>query len=465
MKVSKRDSTDERRVLIGLVVDKRLLSHVVREWDGNLFSSRWSNLIGKWCVTYYERFSEAPGKSIESSFDRWAEGQRDKETVELVERFLIQLSGSYEKNKKESQTDYLIDCAGRLFNRVRLDRLADTIKEELADGKVEVAVETHSKYRKVQIGRQRDFVSLDDSESALSAFDISSHPPLIVYPGALEFFFGRSLSRSCFVAVMAPEKTGKSFWLLDLAWRAMCQRRRVAFFDAGDMTEDQVLRRFWVRAARHPEHPCKYNYPVNLKRAEDGYSLKFKEKEVTERLDAGMALKAFRKAQRSHVKSNDSYLRIATHASNTLSVVGIQEILNDWEESGWTPDVVVIDYADILAPMPGTGQFESRDQINKSWMAMRQLSQLRHCLVLTATQADAKSYIRKTLTKSNFSEDKRKLAHVTGLLGLNALEDERSEGLMRLNWVVRRDAGFRESQACYVATCMGIANPAVLSVF
>ena len=56
---------------------------------------------------------------------------------------------------------------------------------------------------------------------------------------------------------------------------------------------------------------------------------------------------------------------------------------------------------------------------NEIWKNLRALSQSRNCLVLTATQADAKSYEKNVLTMSNYSEDKRKFAHVTAMYGLN----------------------------------------------
>jgi len=122
-----------------------------------------------------------------------------------------------------------------------------------------------------------------------------------------------------------------------------------------------------------------------------------------------------------------------------------------------------VDYADILAPMQGTG--DTRDQINATWKALRQLSQKYHCLVVTATQSDADSYDVATITRRNFSEDKRKHAHVTGMVAINQTETERSNGLIRLNWVLARDLEFNESTSVYCAGCLAAGNPIVLSCF
>jgi hypothetical protein len=69
------------------------------------------------------------------------------------------------------------------------------------------------------------------------------------------------------------------------------------------------------------------------------------------------------------------------------------------------------------------------------------------------------------LTRTNFSEDKRKFAHVTGFFGLNATVEEKKLGITRLNWLVLREEDFIETQCCYTAGCLAIASPFIKSVF
>jgi hypothetical protein len=75
---------------------------------------------------------------------------------------------------------------------------------------------------------------------------------------------------------------------------------------------------------------------------------------------------------------------------------------------------------------------------------LRAISQERHSLVVTATQADARSYAQNTLNLSNFSEDKRKYAHVTAMYGLNQDPKGREKmlGIMRINELVVREGIF-----------------------
>ena len=154
-------------------------------------------------------------------------------------------------------------------------------------------------------------------------------------------------------------------------------------------------------------------------------------------------------------------MKLSCWPNDTINVSGIRDELSLLEREGWVADVIVIDYADILAPPAGVTEF--RHQQNKTWQQLRSLSQEKHALVITATQSDAKSYEVRTVTRKNFSEDKRKMAHATGIIGLNQQPAEKDQGVMRLNWVVRRDAYANEWNCVHVAGCLVISNPAVVS--
>ena len=163
------------------------------------------------------------------------------------------------------------------------------------------------------------------------------------------------------------------------------------------------------------------------------------------------------------VGSDETYLKLSVHPSSSLSIKAMEDQLNVWEREGWVPDVVVVDYMDIL--LESAAGEEKRHRINATWSEFRGLMQSKHTLGITATQADAASYEEELMTRSNFSEDKRKLAHVTGMVGVNQNSKEKEEGLFRLNWIVRRGAKYSENRCCHVAGCLDIGAPAIRSLF
>jgi hypothetical protein len=462
MKIQKIDSGVERNILTAMIVSPYVLSRVAARWDGKLFRNGWSNLIGTWCVGFLDRYGKAPEGSVHSIFERWCKKDRDETTIKLIGDFLKRLSNDYESERTELNEEYLIDAAGEYFTRVKLERLAEGIQGELDIGRPQEAEILLADWVAVRLGGNEWTDVFQDAEMMKATMMEEENEPLVKYPGALGEFWGDSVCRDSFIAFMGPEKRGKSWWLLDMAFRAALQRRRVAVFEAGDMSRKQILRRFYSRIARWPRKPRTVKYPVSISREEGSFiaDVVHEEKEFSTALNYEQIKKAAEKIQKSRIKSQNSFLRISAHPSN-LSVKGIKDICLQWAREDWVPDVIVIDYADLLES--DNPKYDRRDQINDVWKRLRGVSQEYHCLVVTATQSDSSSYKASIIDRSNFSEDKRKLSHVTGTVGICQTVEEKEIGAMRLNWVVLREDDFVESKCVSVATCLPLANPAVIS--
>ena len=254
-----------------------------------------------------------------------------------------------------------------------------------------------------------------------------------------------------------------TYQLLDVAWRAMSQRKRVAFFEVGDLSLRQILSRFYTRAlgrplkATHPDRPVLV--PVKLEAGDSPIpdvefdTRVYKSDATLQEIEAAID------RAKMKTKSKDPYLRVQFHPTKSITARGVKAALLDWSRDGWTADVVVVDYADILAPSHGFK--ESRDAVNDTWQQLRRMSQELHCCVVTATQGNAASFNTDSLDMSNFSEDNRKLAHVTGMIAINQKQDEKKQQLQRLGWVVLREDEFHVSRQIWIANCLAIANPTV----
>lgn len=466
MQIEKRDNSQERQILIGMIVDTVVLSRIAFKWKEVQFRTELGPLVGQWCVDYYEKFGRAPGRNIKGLYESWASTSKNKGLISLVQRLLTGLSEEYKTFKaaaKALNSDYLLDMAGTYFNRVRISNYAEALTGDLDSSMgIEKALKRIQNFDRIEMGVGEGVDVLLDTNAIKEAFE-SRKEPLITYPGPLGEFFGAALSRDALVAFMGPEKRGKSYWLQDVAWMGMLQRKRVAYFEAGDMSRNQVLVRFMARASGRPLAAIKgMKFPVKITQSDDEpVEVQTELRDYAERLTWKEALKACERVLKMKIKSRESYLRLSCHPNSTLSVNKIRSILRDWEKQGWVPDIIVIDYADILAPPSGIA--ETRDQINATWKGMRAMSQSLHCLVVTATQTDAASYKVATVDRSNFSEDKRKLAHVTAMYGLNQTPEEQEQEVFRLNPIAIRDAKYSESRCVYTAACLAISRPSVRS--
>lgn len=463
MRIEKKQGAEERSVLIGMLTDRYICGTIAERWKaGGLFASSWVNLIAGWAVRYYHKYDDAPKKAVQGIYQRWADKNTDDEHSALIAKFLGSISSEYEKGG-DLNKDYILDTAGRIFNKVRLARLAEKIQAALDMDDFETAENACKEDRAIELGDGAILDPLQDQEAITAAFEETSEP-LFHFPGALGEFFGDHLERDGFIAFMGPEKSGKSMWLLKLTWQALRQRCRVIMFQCGDMSQNQIMKRMMSLAAKRPLRSGEYGWPKEILRDADGVaSVLVENKHFDRPLSPQDAIKASAIFQEDVLRSQNSYLKLSCHATGELSVGGMEGKLEALARDNWTPDVIVVDYADILTS--SAFHKEARDKTNSIWEELRKLSQKQHCLVATATQTNALSYTATTLNRSHFSNDKRKFAHVTGMIGINMTDYEKENGLQRLNWLALREGGYNAGKCVTVAGHLAFNNIAIKSTW
>ena len=499
--LSKPDKFLERRVVIGMIVSTDYLSMIRKFWNVDFFNSIICKTISSWVVEYYDKYRKAPKKDIENMFyDKLIKNQVSKDLAEEFEEdFLPNLVDEYDREDKFNSA-YLYDQTIDFFKAQQLRLHNEQIENLLNQGRTEEAEELAKSFKPTVLDKTSVGLEIP-SEEALEKIERAFNNKLvqvITYPDALGQMWNDHLVRGGFIGLLGPEKRGKTFWLIEFAMRGLRQKCNVAFFQAGDMTEEQMLRRICVYIAQKSdrEHYCEESFvPVKdcvfnqLDMCEEEnrncdfgvFSGMFDPSNVYDNLTKEMIVERMSKypdyepcydynckkkkgsvwlkkvpkqnplkakeATRKLVNFFNRYKRrfkLATYPADTLSVGEIKRCLDEWEIlDGFVPDVVVVDYADIMTE----NVHEFRHRQDAIWKKLRGLSEERHVLVVTATQADADSYKAYTLGLQNFSEDKRKYAHVTAMYGLNQDPKGREKelGVMRINELVVREGEFSPS--------------------
>lgn len=484
LRAERADGAPERLVAVACLTHKAVLARVAALWAPGALPNRWADAVVGLAVGHYLKWKEPPGADTPALFAQWRTGPPvpDRDTAEAVAAFLESLSDDYSALAARVNPEYVLATAVGLMQRVRLvetsRRLADLLDANDLDG----AAAEIAGFRPVELGAAAWLDVADGaSVSALVAATRAARgKPLIEYPGALGAFLGRALERDSFVSFLGYKKGQKSFFLQDLAWRGVEQGRRVAYFEAGDMSAGQVVvDRLGALAAGRPVEgslEVPYKVPVSVdppsgrgggdgEEGEEGnagrnwsasvtYEEEWHRKTLTDdQITAAIA----RGAQ------GPGGLRLACHPNSTLSVRGIESQLEVWARDGWVPDVVVIDYADILAPLDR--RLEGLDRINETWKALRALSQKLNCLVATATQARRDSPGKAHMTQEDVSDETRKLAHVTAMWGINRNRTDIRRGVWRLNWIAGRTTTFAVDDFVWTAGNLAYARPAMVSAF
>lgn len=462
MKKKKYQGSIERTILVGMIVHDDILGKIARNLKGESrpFQSKWSNVISKWCLEHWAKYKQAPKDHIAPLFAAYSESSQDSDTVALVETFLDALSKDYEAEKNDLNPAVITDRACEHFNLIRTEKTAKAMLRGVETKDAEACREAFSGHEAMTFVVGSDPDPFNKEQIAEWCKD-DDNEVLVKFPRGLGDFMGDSFERDSFISFAGPEKRGKSYWLMETVWQALRQKRNVLYYVTGDMSEKQVMRRLFSRATRRPWRTQDVIIPESFVKKE-------KEDVVTSRTvalqkyTAASAHKAMNEFRRKTGMRNKR-LKVRIHPAATISAEDIESEIADLIKEDWVPDVVVIDYADVLTALPHTKHMEYRHQQNETWMAMRRISSEFHLCLVTATQTSASSYDSVTMKKSDFSEDKRKAAHVTGMLGINQTSAEKVQGIYRLNWMFNRSNGWADHQCVHTAGSLAIACPCIIS--
>lgn len=456
MKVVRHDGADERHAIVALILDTGVLSRVSGSLGESPFSSKWANLVARWCCQHYEKYQQAPGLSgIQAIFDSWKE-RPDDDTVSLVAEFLSNLPVDMEMS-----TEYALDLIAKTTQKAALKRLGQGLVSLCDSGRYDDAQAFYDTWHRPSISNDSEGVfPLQDESCIVDAFMQSQADPLIEYPGDLGQFINPVLVRDSFVAFLAPEKTGKTTTLTDLAWRGVESGRRVALFSMGDMSQGQMLMRLSPRLCKKPIKGGPFSIPISLEYKDREHDVKKKKYHGTQ-----VSVEEVKAAWAAHRGDAPDRFRLLTYPAGTLSAYDIASRVTRWASEGWVPDIIVIDYADILDGPPGVK--ENIEKIDANWKRLRALSTEMRALVVTATQSTRDGYSSWLLSKKDVSDCKKKVAHVTAMIGLNMTEEERRVGVCRYNYVALREAEFMEEKPICVgvAGCTKVGRPSLISAW
>lgn len=472
MKVKKYQSTHQRTILTGMILHDGVLERIQRHLGGErtLFDQKWLDIPARWCLDYFAKYGKAPKKVIQSLFVKFAETNKDEETVKTLEGFLSDLSRDYVSLKKEQNEDYIVDLACDHFRKVRLKRIIEQGEAALENEDLEEAEAQIAGYQKIDFSSSAWKDPFSD-EAIQIVNNKERLEPIVQFKGDLGIFLS-NFKRGKFFSFLAPDKRGKSYWLQEVAYQALRQRRKVLYYILGDMSEEDIYERLHCRVLRRPwEKDKEILIPTRLKPITvDGkqtFDLNVR-KETREKLQGDRkSVKLAREKLLKVTGYHEISLKVKVDGGHSIPASQIESDVKDFSlKQGWVPDVVVVDYADEIAPEPASKGLDLRHQEWEKWRILRRLSLKMHCLVVTASQAASSSYKDKwVLDRSDFSEDKRKNAIVSGMIGINQNNHEKENGVYRLNWVVCRDGKWTNTKVVWCGGNLDIASPCIISSF
>lgn len=123
--------------------------------------------------------------------------------------------------------------------------------------------------------------------------------------------------------------------------------------------------------------------------------------------------------------------------SGTLKVSQLRRLIERYRHMGLVFDLIVVDYADIMAPERVSGV--PREDSRQIWIDLRAIAQVENAAVLTATQTNRDGAKASVATATDVAEDYNKIRTADLVISGNASEGEIAAGKARLHFAASRN--------------------------
>ena len=208
--------------------------------------------------------------------------------------------------------------------------------------------------------------------------------------------------------VMTPPGRGKSFFLLNVMYGALLAQKNVLYLTY-ELYEKSVLRRLYGRIS---------------------FSSK---KDMLDEVQVTRAANKF--FTLSKAKG-----RILYAASKTMTVEGIEALMEQQKMYfDFVPDIVVVDYLDLLAPRYSDMKLEMRHRLRGITEDLRSLAVRKNIPIVSATQGNRASLSKVKVTEANVSESFGKVEVSDVVIAFCQNDEEKKMKRARLTMLKNRD--------------------------
>jgi hypothetical protein len=438
MKQKKVNLNPERQLVTAMIVSDRFLREIAPVFRITLLKTEYAREVAAWIMEYWEKFKAAPGRDIESIYIHKKKQIHDDDLAENIAEFLTRLSSDWEGNQINN-IDYLLNSSVTYLKSRSLELLKDQLDDALSTGNVLQAEQALAKYTKIAPATGTGVDLLQDAAEVADAF-LGEDEALFKFPGALGEIAGE-FNRGDFLAYMGPMKRGKTHHLWYATETGLHYGLNVVFFTL-EMTKKQMIRRAWMSLNGSPKKDCEVHIPFFERDPDRKWFVK---ERVEDRKKINLYnITKIQKILRRRFRTGG--VKIVPFPAYSATMEDIDAAIDNMiYYDNFIPDVIVIDYLDIVAPSRGF-RGEYRHQIDDIWKKARKMAQERNALVVSVTQSD-KSTFTNDVAEDNVAEDIRKLAHVTCMLGLSQTKKEAEKGIMRIGQIVARETRKAFNQA------------------
>jgi hypothetical protein len=489
------DNSIEEHILAGAIISTPYLLKVEAIMDLEYIKSKPIRTVLGWVLDYFDSHASAPGTTIQDIFE--IECRNSKvDDEDIIEAILVKVSERY-GSSSEFNVEYINKKTVEYFRKRSLQVTCADALHYAEKGNLAKAEETFRGRKEVteKLSLGKDPISL----TAIDSWWDKATDELMRLPG----YFGdymAPLQRGRLIGVLGPPKRGKSAWLLEFFLCAIQHRLKAAFYSL-EMNDYEVEYRLSQRICSFEQLPegmkqktytyCVYdclhnqmgecekvertnrialvdedgNYPepeqvVAMNYTEctacrdvPGHDQDYKQvllrTQDTRRVMTKEDVKRIHTSFIQHYGEDNGY--IECRPVNTFGIQELEQSLDELEfDKGFIPDVLVIDYADIMKKPRFD---ERRHQIGDIWENLSRIAKERNMLTFTGSQGNRGSIMKEDLDMADLAEDISKANIVDVLLGINQTMEEKANEISRISILNHRYRGFNPFIQCQTLQC------------
>lgn len=443
--IKKIESEKQKIIITGLITSDEYCRHIspILDYNKSLTNNIFSNyykITLNWCLDFYKRYNKSPKKNIQKIYEEsYNKGEFEEQDYELIGDFLSKLSNGYEREKNFNE-QYVIDQSLLYLRKVNLNVLKKQISSIQDVAQAEKFVE--------------DFRHIKKETSDLESFDVFNNIDyeieetfneekdiLFKLPGRLgEYLY--YFQRGDLISYTAPAGRGKTWALQETAIIALLNQLRVAYFSF-EMNKKQCKKRLYQTLVGEVNRLPKGQKNIEIQLPVFKYDEDMEKYiiEYEKRIKYGLQKEKIKKKLNAlKIQVRGGGLRIYCPSAYSMNTNQIANLLDEEILNGFIPDVIILDYADIIQPEQKS---EYRHQIDSIWKGLKKLAQKKHCVVFTASHSNKKTF-EKDIGESDVVEDSRKLNHVSIMIALNQKAEEKKLGIMRASILKHRHEEFNK---------------------
>ena len=343
-----------------MLEDRPFYDQISEVLDTNFFEKKYLQIFIETLMSYREKYDTHPNHEVMMSLLRTELNHHDKATAKLVRDFFARIHTSDGIEEAAYVKDKAIDFCRKQVLKEAMMKSVKLLKSSSFD-EIEKVIQDALK-----LGTDNNF-GHEYHKDALKRFELINRAPITTGWDRMDEICKGGLGKNELGVVIAPTGAGKSMVLVHLATQALKQGKTVVYYTL-ELKDTVVGSRF---------DSCLTGVPLNEHRD--------RKEEVLNK-----------------IQDIDGSLIIKEYPTKSASVQTIRNHIEKLKKRGIIPDIILVDYADLLRPPRVSG--EKRHELEEIYENLRAVAQIYEIPVWTASQTNRGGLNAEVITMEAISE-------------------------------------------------------------